>query len=321
MGAFRPQTLKEFIGQKEIIKNLEVLIRASRQRNEACDHILFYGPPGLGKTSLAKIVANEMSGAFHATSGPALQKPGDLAAIITALEKNDILFIDEIHRLNKMVEELLYPALEDFNLDVVLGKGPSAQILKISLNPFTLIGATTRSGLISDPLRSRFGALMKLDYYPPEDIVEILKNYANYLKIDINGGALKEIAARSRCTPRIAQRLLKRIRDFAQVTALRKISASDVLEAFAIMGVDKWGLEKADRQFIGILRDKFNGGPVGIETIAKAFGEDQRTVEDLYEPYLIKIGFLQRTKNGRVLTRKCLENEKSCDNNIFSINY
>ncbi len=313
MGAFRPKTLKEFIGQKDIVKNLEVLIAAARQRNESCDHILFYGPAGLGKTSLAKIVANEMGVSFYSVNGPTLQKPGDLVAIITALQKNDILFIDEMHRLNKIVEEILYPAMEDFKLDIVIGKGPSAQILKISLNPFTLIGATTKIGLMSDPLRSRFGALLKLEFYPPKDIVKILKRYAAYLKITLSDDALKEIALRSRYTPRIAQRLLKRIRDFAQLAELKKITTEDVLKAFEVMGVDKWGLEKTDRQLIKMIRDKFNGGPVGIETIAKAFGEDQRTIEDLYEPYLIKIGFLQRTKNGRILTRKCLESQLKFD--------
>jgi len=303
----RPQFLNEFVGQKEIIKNLEVLIKAAKARKEPCDHILFYGPPGLGKTSLAKIVANEMGSAFHSTSGPALQKPGDLAAIITSFKKGDILFIDEIHRLNKMVEELLYPALEDFNLDVVLGKGPSAQILKISLNPFTLIGATTKIGLISDPLRSRFGAILKIDYYSKQDIIKILRNYSKWLKIEITAAALQEIALRSRFTPRIAQRLLKRVRDFAQVFGNNIITAKVVLKAFKSIGVDKWGLEKADRQLLNILHTKFNGGPVGIETIAKAFGEDQRTIEELYEPYLMRIGFLKRTKSGRVLTKKYQE--------------
>lgn len=303
----RPQSLREFIGQKDIVKNLKVLIQAAKARKEPCDHILFYGPPGLGKTSLAKIVANEMGGKFHSTSGPALQKPGDLAAIITSLEEGDILFIDEIHRLNKMVEELLYPALEDFNLDVVLGRGPSAQILKISLSPFTLIGATTKIGLISDPLRSRFGVLLKVDYYSEKEIIEILRNCAVSLAISIDHKALQEIALRSRFTPRVAQRLLKRVRDFAQVENKKNITASDVLKTFEIIGIDQWGLEKADRQLMKIIYEKFNGGPVGVETIAKAFGEDQRTIEDLYEPYLIRMGFLKRTKGGRVLTKKYLE--------------
>lgn len=305
--SLRPKNLKEFIGQQEVKKNLNILIEAAKKRGEPCDHILFYGPPGLGKTSLAKIVANEMGGAFYSTSGPALQKPGDLAAIITSLKFKDILFIDEIHRLNKMVEELLYPALEDFNLDVVLGKGPSAQILKITLNPFTLIGATTKIGLISDPLRSRFGSILKIDFYSINDIVEILKNDSISLNIIITEKALKEIALRSRFTPRIAQRLLKRVRDFAQVHNKILIDKKDVLETFAVLGIDRWGLEKTDRQFLRLLYDKFNGGPVGIETIAKAFGEDQRTIEDLYEPYLMRMGFLRRTKNGRVLTNKYLE--------------
>ncbi|WP_071460251.1 Holliday junction branch migration DNA helicase RuvB [Bacillus massilinigeriensis] len=300
--SLRPQNLKQYIGQEKVKANLEVFIEAARQRQETLDHVLLYGPPGLGKTTLAAIIANEMGVNLRTTSGPAIERPGDLAAILTALEPGDVLFIDEIHRLPRSIEEVLYPAMEDFCLDIVIGKGPSARSVRLDLPPFTLIGATTRAGSLSAPLRDRFGVLSRLEYYGKGHLREIISRTAILLETEISIKAAEEIARRSRGTPRIANRLLKRVRDFAQVRANGVIDEHLACDALELMQVDRLGLDHIDHKLLKGIIEKFRGGPVGLETIAATIGEESHTIEDVYEPYLLQIGFLQRTPRGRVAT-------------------
>ncbi|MDI6714808.1 MAG: Holliday junction branch migration DNA helicase RuvB [Thermodesulfovibrio sp.] len=303
----RPKTLKEFIGQKKIKENIEVFIKAALLRGEPLDHVLFCGPPGLGKTTLATVIANELGVNIKSTSGPVLERAGDVAAILTNLSDRDILFIDEIHRLPRMVEEILYPAMEDFNLDIIVGQGPSARSIKINLPRFTLIGATTRTGLITSPLRDRFGVVFRLEFYAPEELKEIVKRSARILGIPIEEDAASEIARRSRGTPRVANRLLKRIRDFAQVKNKETIDLFIAKEALFAMDVDDYGLDDMDRKILLTIIEKFNGGPAGIESIAASLREDKDTIEDVYEPYLMQEGFIERTARGRVATRLAYE--------------
>jgi Holliday junction DNA helicase RuvB len=303
----RPKTLKEFIGQKKIKENIEVFIKAALLRGEPLDHVLFCGPPGLGKTTLATVIANELGVNIKSTSGPVLERAGDVAAILTNLSDRDILFIDEIHRLPRMVEEILYPAMEDFNLDIIVGQGPSARSIKINLPRFTLIGATTRTGLITSPLRDRFGVVFRLEFYAPEELKEIVKRSAKILGIPIKEDAALEIARRSRGTPRVANRLLKRIRDFAQVKNKETIDLFIAKEALFAMDVDDYGLDNMDRKILLTIIEKFNGGPAGIESIAASLREDKDTIEDVYEPYLMQEGFIERTARGRVATRLAYE--------------
>jgi Holliday junction DNA helicase RuvB len=293
------------VGQNRIRENLAVFIAAARERAEALDHLLFYGPPGLGKTSLARIVAREMGAQFRATSGPVLDRAGDLAALLSNLERDDVLFIDEIHRLPPAVEEILYPAMEDFQLDVLIGQGPSARSIRIDLPRFTLVGATTRAGLLTSPLRDRFGWSARLDYYPAEDLVEILRRSARLLEIDLDESSASVIAGRSRGTPRIANRLLRRVRDFNSVENGPDASIGDDMARYALerLDVDEMGFDKLDQAVLRTLIEKFDGGPVGLDTLAAAVGEDKGTLEDLVEPFLIKGGFLDRTPRGRVATR------------------
>ncbi|RDU35073.1 Holliday junction branch migration DNA helicase RuvB [Neobacillus piezotolerans] len=300
--SLRPQTLSQYIGQDKVKANLEVFIRAARMRGETLDHVLLYGPPGLGKTTLAAIIANEMGVKLRTTSGPAIERPGDLAAILTALEPGDVLFIDEIHRLPRAIEEVLYPAMEDFCLDIVIGKGPEARSIRLDLPPFTLVGATTKAGSISAPLRDRFGVLARLEYYREEQLKEIVERTAEILNTDISGQAATEIARRSRGTPRIANRLLRRVRDFAQVRGNGDIDLPMAVEALELLQVDRLGLDHIDHKLLTGIIEKFRGGPVGLDTIAATIGEESDTIEDVYEPYLLQIGFLQRTPRGRVVT-------------------
>ena len=304
----RPLTLDEFVGQPQLKENLAVSIEAAKKRGESLDHILFYGPPGLGKTTLAQIVAREMGVNIRVTSGPAIEKPGDLAAILTGLSQGDILFIDEIHRLSRQVEEVLYPALEDFSLDIIIGKGPAARSIRIDLKPFTLIGATTRSGMISSPMRDRFGMLMKLDMYSAEDLAKIVIRSAGILGLEIadQEGPL-EIAKRSRGTPRIANRLLKRVRDYSLVLGDGSVNLEAVNMTLEKMGIDELGLDALDRRLLKAVITNYGGGPVGLETIAAMLGEDAGTLEDVCEPYLMQIGFLNRTPRGRYVTQAAYE--------------
>ena len=306
----RPQNLSEFIGQNTLCNNLNIFMQATKKRKEALDHVLLYGPPGLGKTTLAKIISNELNVNFRSTSGPIIQRPGDLAALLTSLEKNDILFIDEIHRLNNTVEEILYPAMEDLHLDIMIGEGPSARSVKIDLQPFTLIGATTRAGLLSNPLRDRFGIPVRLEFYENKDMKEIVLRSSNLLNIKIDDEAALEIAQRSRGTPRVASRLVRRLRDI--ITSLNKENIEvkkDVAdEALLQLGVDKNGLDKMDQNYLNHLINDHNGGPVGLETLAAQMGEQKDSIEDVIEPYLIQKGFLQKTPRGRVATKTALEN-------------
>jgi Holliday junction DNA helicase RuvB len=301
----RPQTLGEMVGQNRLRENLAVFIAAARERVEALDHLLFYGPPGLGKTSLARIVAREMGAQFRATSGPVLDRAGDLAALLSNLEQDDVLFIDEIHRLSPAVEEILYPAMEDFQLDVLIGQGPSARSIRIDLPRFTLVGATTRAGLLTSPLRDRFGWSARLDYYPAEELVEILRRSARLLQIDLDDESAAVIAGRSRGTPRIANRLLRRVRDFNSVENGPDASIGGAMARYALerLDVDEMGFDRLDQAVLRTLIEKFDGGPVGLDTLAAAVGEDKGTLEDLVEPFLIKGGFLDRTPRGRVATR------------------
>jgi Holliday junction DNA helicase RuvB len=306
----RPQNLSEFIGQNTLCNNLNIFMQATKKRKEALDHVLLYGPPGLGKTTLAKIISNELNVNFRSTSGPIIQRPGDLAALLTSLEKNDILFIDEIHRLNNTVEEILYPAMEDLHLDIMIGEGPSARSVKIDLQPFTLIGATTRAGLLSNPLRDRFGIPARLEFYENKDMKEIVLRSSNLLNIKIDDEAALEIAQRSRGTPRVASRLVRRLRDI--ITSLNKENIEvkkDVADAALLqLGVDKNGLDKMDQNYLNHLINDHNGGPVGLETLAAQMGEQKDSIEDVIEPYLIQKGFLQKTPRGRVATKTALEN-------------
>ncbi len=300
--ALRPKTLSEYVGQNDIKMNLGVGIKAAKKRGEPVEHILLYGPPGLGKTTLANIVAREMGVNIKTTSGPAIEKQGDLASILSNLEENDILFIDEIHRIKTHIEEILYSAMEDYALDIIIGKGPAARSMRIELPKFTLIGATTKAGSLSSPLRDRFGHIYKLDFYNNEEMESIIHRSANLLKMDIEENAVKEIAKCSRRTPRIANRLLKRVRDFAEVEDKKTIEAELTKSSLKTMGVDVVGLDRTDRKILLTIIEKFNGGPVGLNTIAAATAEETETIEDLYEPYLMQIGFLDRTNRGRMVT-------------------
>ena len=301
--SLRPKYFNEYIGQREAKDNLNIYIQATKQRGEALDHVLLYGPPGLGKTTLAGIIANELGVNFRITSGPAIEKAGDLAAILTNLDENDVLFIDEIHRLSRSVEEVLYSAMEDYALDIIIGKGPSARSVRIDLPKFTLVGATTRAGALAAPLRDRFGIVSRLEYYKQEELEFIVTRAADILNIGIEKAGASEIARRSRGTPRIANRLLKRVRDFAQVVGNGVITADIADEALKRLHVDKMGLDRIDRRVLKCIIENYDGGPVGIETIAAAVSEERDTIEDVYEPYLMQLGFLGRTPRGRVATK------------------
>lgn len=301
-GSLRPQYLKEYIGQKKAKEILKIYIEAARQRNDSLDHVLFYGPPGLGKTTLAGIIANEMGVNIKVTSGPAIEKPGDMASILNALQEGDILFIDEIHRLNRQVEEVLYPAMEDFVIDIMIGKGTSARSVRLDLPRFTLIGATTRAGLLTAPLRDRFGVIQHLEFYSVEELKLIIQHSARILNVQIDEQGALELARRSRGTPRLANRMLRRVRDFAQVKYDGRITLQAANTALDMLDVDKLGLDQTDRLILMTMIDRFGGGPVGLDTLSAAIGEDSGTIEEVYEPYLIKNGFITRTPRGRVVS-------------------
>lgn len=300
--SLRPSRFDEYIGQEHVRNNLQISCNASKRRGEALDHVLLHGPPGLGKTSLARILAGELGVGFKSTSGPAIERPGDLAAILTSLGERDVFFIDEIHRLSRVIEEVLYPAMEDFELDIVIGQGPAARSIKIPLKPFTLVGATTRSGMLTSPLRDRFGIVHRLDLYSVGELSQIVSRSAGILEIECDTEATLEIAARARGTPRVANRLLKRVRDYAQECAEGVVTKQVAEQALGLLEIDSVGLDRTDRALLSIIIDKFAGGPVGIDTIAAAMGEDSETIEDVFEPYLLQEGFLARTKRGREAT-------------------
>lgn len=306
-NALRPTRLSEYIGQDQVRESLDVFIRAAKGRGEPLDHVLFHGFPGLGKTTLSYIIANEMGAGIKVTSGPVIERQGDLAAILTSLQEGDVLFIDEIHRLNHAVEEILYPAMEDFQLDLIIGQGPGARSVKMDLPRFTLVGATTRTGLLTPPLRDRFGVLLRLEFYSPEELVTIVKRSAQILGLEIDASGALELGRRSRGTPRIANRLLRRVRDFAQVGGEKVVNAKVADKALTMLGVDRYGLDDMDRRIILSIIDKFQGGPIGLETLATVVCEEKTTLEDVYEPYLIQSGFLNRTPRGRVATKVAYE--------------
>lgn len=305
--SLRPHTLSEYVGQDKVKDNLSVFISAAKQRGDSLDHVLLYGPPGLGKTTLAGIIANELNVNIRITSGPAIEKPGDLAAILTNLSPHDVLFIDEIHRMSRSVEEVLYPAMEDYALDIIIGKGPSARSIRLDLQPFTLIGATTKAGSLSSPLRDRFGMIMRLELYSTDELLQIVKRSAKILGVEINDKGALEIATRSRGTPRIANRLVKRVRDFAQIRGDGVITDKIADLALNMLEIDKLGLDGVDRRMLLSIVNHFGGGPVGLDTLAATIGEDANTIEDVYEPYLMQLGFLNRTPRGRMATKSAYQ--------------
>jgi holliday junction DNA helicase RuvB len=303
-AGLRPRTLDDYIGQDRVRENLQVAISAARQRGEALDHVLVSGPPGLGKTTLAHVIANELGVSMKASSGPVIERPGDLAAILTTLQRHEVLFIDEIHRLSPAIEEILYPAMEDYELDIVIGQGPGARSVKVPVQPFTLVAATTRTGLLTAPLRSRFGLVHRLDYYTEADMIEIVTRSARILGVSMVPDAATELARRSRGTPRIANRLLRRVRDYAQVRADGIVTFDVAQAALTLLEVDAYGFDEVDRRLLRTIIDKFDGGPVGVNTLAAALGEERDAIEDIYEPFLMQVGFLERTPRGRVVTRR-----------------